>query len=63
MDVSLTITRGSDGKTTITGSVQDRAVCYALLECGRDAVKDFFDASEKSKIVAASTMPQFDPRG
>lgn len=39
----LTIRLSADGKITIAGPIQDKIMCYALLELGRDAIKAFND--------------------
>lgn len=47
----LTITINDDGTVSITGPIHDKMVCYALLEVGRDTIKEHADALAKSPIV------------
>ena len=29
------------GKVSVTGPIQNKALCYGLLECAKDAIRDF----------------------
>lgn len=51
----LTITL-DDGGVHVEGPINDKMLCYALLEHARDAIKDFNDAQRQpqSKIAAPS---------
>jgi putative aminopeptidase FrvX len=42
-----------EGKVEVTGPLDDKMTCYALLELARDVVKDHVDARARSPIVPA----------
>lgn len=56
-DITLTITQTADGTVSVNGPIQNRPLCYAMLELARDCIKDFNDRAAKSPIVPASVMP------
>ena len=49
-----------DGKVSVTGPIQDKGFCYMLLECARDAIKDYTDKRGASTglVVPKITLPQ-----
>lgn len=49
-----------DGQVRVAGPVGDKVVCYALLECAKDAVRDYV-ASQKQVVVPATLMPSQRP--
>lgn len=49
----LTIAIDEHGKIHITGPVHDKMVCYALLECARDEIKNHADALAKGTPIIA----------
>lgn len=44
-EVTLAITMGPQG-IKVTGPLHDKMLCYALLEIGRDSVKDYVAPAE-----------------
>lgn len=40
-ETTLSITISESGSVSVNGPLNDKMLCYALLECARDAVKDF----------------------
>ena len=36
--VTLSITFNPDGTVSVTGPIQDKAICYSMLEMARDAI-------------------------
>lgn len=42
-----------DGKVTITGPINQKLLCYGLLESARDAIKEFNDAAARGGLVLA----------
>lgn len=51
--VQLLIERDERGKVSISGPINDKALCYGLLECARDAIKDFIDKQAQQQITLA----------
>lgn len=49
--VVLTITLEPSGQVRVEGPINDKMLCYAMLENARDAVKEFCDAQRASPIV------------
>lgn len=49
-----------DGQVRVSGPVGEKLVCYALLECAKDAVRDYV-ASQKQVVVPATSMPAMRP--
>jgi hypothetical protein len=49
--VELKIVMQDDGKIQVTGQLQNKALCYGMLECARDVIKDVSDRAQESKIV------------
>jgi hypothetical protein len=43
----LVLTLMSDGSLTVEGPTQDKLACYAMLELGRDAIKDAHDQTKQ----------------
>lgn len=46
----LIITLDENGSVDVSGPLQDKMTCYALLEAARDAIKDYTDA-QRPKIL------------
>jgi hypothetical protein len=57
----LIIRLTTEGKVEVQGPIDNKLVCYGLLEAGRDAIKEYHDAKAKSAIIpvngAALTGP------
>ncbi len=52
--IILTITREEDGRVSISGPLDNKVLCYGLLECGKDALRDFCGGvAEAKKIIEA----------
>jgi hypothetical protein len=49
--VQLLIERNEAGQISVSGPITDKMLCYGLLECAHDAIKDFTDKAQQ-KIVA-----------
>lgn len=49
----LHIVLDETGRVQVSGPIHDKMVCYALLGCAHDAIKDHTDALAKSAIVPA----------
>jgi 6,7-dimethyl-8-ribityllumazine synthase len=47
----------TDGKIQIAGPIHDKITCYALLECGRDAIKEFSDQMAKERKIEVVRAP------
>ena len=43
ISVTLTIELQPDGKVGVTGPIDNKVLCYGMLEAARDAIKDFND--------------------
>ena len=58
----LTIALMPDGNVAVNGPIQDRILCYGLLEAAHDAIHDFKpDQSQQIQVVPAmpSIIPPF----
>ena len=53
--VTLAITLDPDGSVRVQGPIDDKMLCYALLENARDAVKDYGDARRQPVIQAPTS--------
>lgn len=51
MKAQLTIMLDDNGTVNVNGPVGDKMLCYALLECGRDAINDFHKKQANGKQV------------
>lgn len=40
-----------EGKIEVSGPIENKLICYGLLEAGRDAIKEFHDAKARSPII------------
>jgi hypothetical protein len=47
------------GNVNVNGPVHNKGVCYLMLECARDAVKDHVDNMSKIEVPANGGMPSF----
>ena len=49
------------GDVNVNGPVQNKGLCYLMLECARDAVKDHVDKQQQATIlpVADNGLPAF----
>ena len=45
--IQLTITVQDDGRTRVDGPVDDKILCYGLLEAAKDAVRDHVAAKAR----------------
>jgi hypothetical protein len=52
-----------DGQIQVHGPIQDKMLCYGLLECARDAIREFDAKAAQSKIVQARPADPFLMRG
>ena len=46
----------------VNGPITDKALCYAMLECAKDAIREF-QTAQAQRIVPATTLPAFPPNG
>ena len=49
--VKLEITLNDDGSINVIGPLANKHMCYGLLDCARDVVKDHSDKQNESKIA------------
>jgi len=52
-EVTLTITFSQGKPLQVTGPLQDKILCYGLLESARDAIKEFAPPA----VIPAATIP------
>jgi hypothetical protein len=45
--VELRISVDEEGKVSVSGPIGQKGLCYQMLECARDAIKDHTDALAK----------------
>lgn len=57
--LELVIRVTADGKIQVAGPIHDKMTCYALLEMGRDAIKDHVDKATRSQIVPVGAVDPF----
>lgn len=56
--VTLSITFDPQTKgTTVTGPIEDKMLCYAMLEIARDSIKDFKPAEIQTVPSLAAVFP------
>jgi hypothetical protein len=55
-DTTLSITINENGSVSVNGPIDDKMLCYALLELARDAVKDFQKPEPKIQPAAPSDI-------
>ncbi len=48
-----------DGQCTVQGPIQDKLLCYGLLEMAKECIKNYNDQQGQNKIV----IPDFIPPG
>lgn len=53
---TVTITWTPGQPANVTGPINDKAACYAMLEMAKDAIRDHI-AANKSSIVKAVALP------
>jgi hypothetical protein len=53
---SLIIKVFDDGSTTLTGPLDNKTLCYGLLESAKDKVREFSDGKEKQKPAQAPKL-------
>lgn len=61
--ITLTITYDeATGNVNVNGPINNKGICYLMLECARDAVKDHVEALQKQPaIVPAVALPETVP--
>lgn len=58
MILTLTITYDDQtGNVNVNGPVENKGMCYLMLECARDAVKDHGDAIQRAAVAARAAIP------
>jgi len=60
--IDLVIHMDASRRITVTGPIEDRMLCYALLEIARDIIAERARAKE-SRILPATTLPSVPPHG
>lgn len=56
----LLITLTAEGGVNVQGPITDKVLCYGLLECARDAIRDFAEKqAAASRIVPAQMADPF----
>ena len=49
--IELTVLLDEEGGVSVRGPVQDKVLCYGLLEGAKDAIKAWHEAQNKSSLV------------
>lgn len=57
--VQILITMAPNGGVQVTGPIDNKLLCYGLLDCARDAIKDHSDQKAKGGIVQARQADPF----
>lgn len=57
--ITFAITRNPDGSISINGPIQDKMLCYGLIEMGRDAVRTYHEQANKTaiQVVPEGALP------
>lgn len=50
-----------DGQVRVTGPIENKGLCYLMLECARDVVKDNSDRLRKGQSRIAVPSPRIPP--
>ena len=53
--ITLTITMDENGGVSCGGPIQDKVLCYGLLESAKDAIKSWHEEQSKPKILPANS--------
>ena len=56
----LTVALMHNGSVVVNGPIQDRILCYGLLEAARDAIRDF-KPDQAQQIQVVPEMPLINP--
>lgn len=61
--ITLTITYDeATGNVNVNGPINNKGICYLMLECARDAVKDHVESLQRQPaIVPAAALPETVP--
>ena len=51
MNVKLTITVLPDGHVEVEGPIDNKVLCYGMLECAKDAIRAHNEKKDKSAIL------------
>jgi hypothetical protein len=46
------------GNVNVNGPIGNKGLCYLMLECARDAVKDHVDSIQRTPVLAPAAAPQ-----
>lgn len=57
MSIKIIIERTDEGQVTINGPINDKILCYGLLETAKDAVREYNDSQRKSIITPVIQLP------
>ena len=55
-NIELKITMSPSGQVQVTGPIQNKMLCYGMLEAAKDAVRDFVNQNQ-SVIIPARVIP------
>jgi hypothetical protein len=52
MKVQLLIEMNEQGQITVNGPIGQKMLCYGMLDCARDAIKDYTDKAAQGPQIA-----------
>lgn len=55
--ITLTVSMDETGKIAITGPIDQKVICYGLLEAATQAIAAHHAAKEKALVQLASALP------
>ena len=58
----LLIRMTTEGQVSITGPIQEKLLCYGMLELAKDAIREFRPQAQP-RVVLADAMPANGSRG
>ncbi len=56
MPIQFVIQRNDDGSVSVSGPIEDKTLAYGLLECAKDAIRDFV-VSQQKLVQPVGAMP------
>lgn len=53
MKIEMSIVREENGQVSVSGPIGDKMLCYGLIECARDAIREY----KPGKIEVPKNVP------
>ena len=60
----LTIWIDATGRVQVNGPISNKGLCYMMLECAKDAIRDFAAKNQAAIVVPETKLPRdMNPNG